>query len=594
MICLLTVVLAMVAGTALGNDDLERTKLHEDKLWQRSSHQMASISVNNAAVGSLLTPLLGYQFLLPKTQLRAGLAYLGPRTRLRRFVRDLLTGRKPMRIGAIGGSITCGQGTSNATQYGWFSVLGRWLVDSLPGLHVSARNGAVPATPSAFMIMCLELSVDPDVDLVLVEYQVNDGMQDKVYNNEVVRGMERLLRRLLDLPGRPAVVFMQVPTHGMAQDPPDAVPFHVTMEDLQGALSQYYDVQYLSMRTALFKLAAVQRHAGFTWRELFVDHHPGDAGNRVMADLAAFLIQETALDLLLDPFTPEEEAQAREGPLPPPMYKGNLPPTAPMCLLGEGFKAVVTLLPDPSSSSSSSTTSNTTTATGPSLLPSPPPYPAATPYPPPGPPGPPAPPAPPPDAVGFFWVVEGHDPQHPKVGYVANRAGSELRLRLDTRRAEGAEAGGEDRVAVFFHHLRSYQHMGVAEFSCVSGCTCERQEVDAHIAEHISQTYLVSLLVSQSAACEVAVRVLPRTTSGEHKFKISGVVISESPRGAGVVSQMADQAGAVRENLVATNVVIAASASPGGGGGGAGVAGGSAAAAGGRRRSRRRLVKHGG
>lgn len=34
---------------------------------------------------------------------------------------------------------------------------------------VSGRNGCVPGTTSTYMALCLEQSVDPDVDLVLVE-----------------------------------------------------------------------------------------------------------------------------------------------------------------------------------------------------------------------------------------------------------------------------------------------------------------------------------------------------------------------------------------------------------------------------------------
>lgn len=95
--------LAAAAYCIHGNNDHERTKLDEGKLWQRSTHAMASIQVNNAAVGSLLAPLLAYKFLLPSIHLRAGLAYIGSRSRLRRFVRDLLVGRKHLKIGAVGG-----------------------------------------------------------------------------------------------------------------------------------------------------------------------------------------------------------------------------------------------------------------------------------------------------------------------------------------------------------------------------------------------------------------------------------------------------------------------------------------------------------
>ncbi len=41
--------------------------------------------------------------------------------------------------------------------------------------QVVLRNGCLPATPSALMDMCLEQSVDEDVDLLFIEYVANDG-----------------------------------------------------------------------------------------------------------------------------------------------------------------------------------------------------------------------------------------------------------------------------------------------------------------------------------------------------------------------------------------------------------------------------------
>lgn len=48
-------------------------------------------------------------------------------------------------------------------------------VPSLFSLQVLLRNGCLPATPSALMDMCLEQSIDADVDLLFVEYVANDG-----------------------------------------------------------------------------------------------------------------------------------------------------------------------------------------------------------------------------------------------------------------------------------------------------------------------------------------------------------------------------------------------------------------------------------
>ncbi|KAG2495310.1 hypothetical protein HYH03_006582 [Edaphochlamys debaryana] len=508
--------------------DQARTALRKELFWKRDSLRLDAIEANTT-----LAPFLGYEFSLPMPQLkasaalpedsregsrargRAGLAYAGPRTRLRRFVRELLLGRKPVKIGVVGGSITYGHGTSKP-KYGWFSVFSRWLITSFPNANITARNGAIPATRSNLMVVCLEQSVDADVDLVFVEYIVNNGYEDKVEENFVVKDVERLVRRLLALPGRPAVVLMQarggggvgpgverVAPEGMAHlDPP--TPFYRAMEDLEGAVAQYYDVQYLSLRTALYRLAAVERKEGFLWNQTFVDVHPGNSGNRMMADLAAYLVQDTARDLVFDP-PGRHDTELLDRPLPPPMYEGNLAPERAQCRTGPALQSLVV------------------------------------------------------STTGWDWLDESRgnasevpvaDVYKRKWGYVSTVPGSELVLQLDSRpqlRIGGAGTGPEGgSVSLFVHHLKSYEHMGRAEIRCVWGCTCTPVEVDAHIQKRWSQTYLQRLDVSQSAECLLAITVLPGTSSGEHKFKVSGLVVADDARSLEAVQSTLEVDGRAR------------------------------------------------
>ena len=99
--------------------------------------------------------------------------------------------------------------------------------------------------------------------------------------------------------------------------------------------------------------------------------------------------------------------------------------------------------------------------------------------------------------------------------------------------------------------MKSYEHMGTFEVVCEAGCTCEPRTLDAHNQEKVSQLYLSSMLVSVSGvdvrvpfrvalhivdwpsgcladACQLKVAVLPKTSSGEHKVKLLGIVVSES------------------------------------------------------------------
>jgi hypothetical protein len=205
--------------------------------------------------------------------------------------------------------------------------------------------------------------------------------------------------------------------------------------------------------------------------------HPIDHGMRAIADLAVHLIQTTALGLVVDPLGPADRALLAE-PLPPPAHPGNWEARNLMCVYGEAFAENVDV--------------------GASR--------------------------------GFDLVNEGGNAKKPKWGFVAAEAGSELIVRMNTTRTTPAR-DGDQRMNVMLAYLKSYEHMGVARVACRSGCTCDppEQEVDAHHAIRTSTVYLVRVLASQSAACEIAVTVLDRSSSpgGEHKFKVSGVMMNE-------------------------------------------------------------------
>lgn len=96
------------------------------------------------------------------------------------------------------------------------------------------------------------------------------------------------------------------------------------------------------------------------------------------------------------------------------------------------------------------------------------------------------------------------------------------------------QASPNDTAVVIVTILTSYQHMGKAEFSCVAGCTCNRTVWDAHSDQPVSVTAGVRLLgVTQSPGCVVQVRVLPETSTGEHKYKVIQVMAMMPSRGGG-------------------------------------------------------------
>ena len=95
-------------------------------------------------------------------------------------------------------------------------------------------------------------------------------------------------------------------------------------------------------------------------------------------------------------------------------------------------------------------------------------------------------------------------------------------------------------------YLRSYEHMGVAVLRCQSGCECDELQIDAHQEERSSQVHLQTLFASQSARCVLSLTVAGNSSSGEHKFKVTGLIVSEqsgtqhSVQAAGAVEYVGD------------------------------------------------------
>lgn len=91
------------------------------------------------------------------------------------MLKDLHAGRH-IKLAVLGGSISWGSGSGfKRGTNDWFTLVVKYVQEAFPAANVTGRNGCVPATPSAYMNMCLEHFLDDDVDLVFVEYATNDG-----------------------------------------------------------------------------------------------------------------------------------------------------------------------------------------------------------------------------------------------------------------------------------------------------------------------------------------------------------------------------------------------------------------------------------
>ncbi|EOD08437.1 hypothetical protein EMIHUDRAFT_106136 [Emiliania huxleyi CCMP1516] len=374
---------------------------------------------------------------------------------------------------------------------------------SVPALLGLARvSGALPATGPSFFEHCLESQLPAAPHLILVEFTVNLDHNPAAF--------ERMLRKLLTLPRRPAVVVVSMhgwrltdsrgrrvspwrcafpraggkadlPLLGSDQQWEDQDPRGD--EDRVAELCRYYDVPLVSMRAAL--LEPVRRGA-VRLDEFMVDcRHPKAEGHLAMARAVLDRLLRTrplaegaaCFDFSLEQRGKPGLARQAEAEAPRRGRRGAGD--------GGGRRPTATL-PDPKCSD--------------------------------------------------------HD-----VGEAAHNGQSQacaqqqpwchsrkvfkrcpLTCGLCSRVRGGANA---TTSVLWLAYLSSYQHMGRALVRCSGGCECGPVEIDAHVrSERVSVTAVQRLAVVHTAAhggpaCALDLRILPTSSSGEHKWKLLGLLL---------------------------------------------------------------------
>jgi hypothetical protein len=109
-------------------------------------------------------------------------------------------------LGFMGGSIT-----DSRSGWNWPEPVIRWFKATYPEVRVRVENGAIGATSSDLAVFrAQETLIEPDCDLVFIEYAVNDGSLAPELR---ARTQEGLIRKLLQSPGRDVLL-----TYTFAQD----------------------------------------------------------------------------------------------------------------------------------------------------------------------------------------------------------------------------------------------------------------------------------------------------------------------------------------------------------------------------------------
>ncbi|KAK3267497.1 DNA polymerase alpha subunit B [Cymbomonas tetramitiformis] len=146
------------------------------------------------------------------------------------------------------------------------------------------------------------------------------------------------------------------------------------------------------------------------------------------------------------------------------------------------------------------------------------------------------------DAGGWEYIVEGQ-PGNPKPGFISSKPGQIITMKVNTRPVINQNSNPTAMMHVSLGYLQSYEHMGRAALSC-ENCQCEPTDgsgseiwkggaggwvIDAHIELRESTLGMWFMRVSQHAECLIRLETLEDSSSGENKFKITNVMVSELP-----------------------------------------------------------------
>ncbi|KAL4444162.1 hypothetical protein ABPG75_011899 [Micractinium tetrahymenae] len=451
--------------------------------WQRNPH------VNQTAVAA-------YQPSLTWKEMDRAIFSLGDASRLRRVAAKLLAG-KPVSVAFLGGSLTVGFAADRIGQTNFAARFLTWIKETFPGAEHRLVNGGLGGTGTSYYTMCVSRHVAPDVDLVFLETNVNDGPRPMVHSAR--KAHERLIRKLLRYPNRPAVVeilFWPYPAPSWEDNYMKDNVYLINGDGPLTTLAQYYYLPVVSARSLLWPgLKETRADQGSKDPGKFNEFwhiydekddccpvgtmdrdHPGETGHHWFGDILIRLLARALEDVARHPLGPEDEEWV-QAPLTVPLFKGNWESLRnDSCLMREELRPYVSSLED-----------------------------------------------------GWAWANEGKDECCPKWGLVSRKPGSSAFLTVDTH-VEGLEQG--DEVTVGIGYLRSYENMGVMEVTCVAeagGCTCAPLQLDGHFPqEHTTQLNFKPLIVSPSEKCKLKFTVLAETQSGGHKCNILAIVFSEA------------------------------------------------------------------
>lgn len=183
-------------------------------------------------------------------------------------------------VAFLGGSIT--------EMNGYRPIMEKWLTTQFPETQFTFTNAGIASTCShtgAFRLQRDVLSKGP-VDLLLVEFAVNDDQDAHHTSDDCTRGMEGIIRHTIrNNPMTDIVMIHFVNPEMLATAQAGKMQLSATQHE---AIAKHYNISSVNMPA---EVADRIRAGTLTWDQ-FGGTHPGPIGNQLAADLVAEILSD--------------------------------------------------------------------------------------------------------------------------------------------------------------------------------------------------------------------------------------------------------------------------------------------------------------
>jgi hypothetical protein len=334
--------------------------------------------------------------------------------------------------------------------------------------------------------------VPEPVDILFVEYNANGNFTCDFRAHQMYRQgcleFELLLRKLLQLPGSPVVVLLDVllpPSHPTT----GKLTFQGLADSGIELLADYYSVPYLSMKSALWHLqrsgipgfAAKDTRLQDTW-------HLNPLGHDYAADIAMHYFWHGSEVMDRYDTATSGEDQSRYGVLDdaqlfPPLQAGleDVPSTW-VCTLSDGMMNAPGVSFSPRSGN---------------------------------------------------WTFDADDKWHLKYGFITQLSRSSIDISWKPSQQYLSSSHSNSQLMVMVGFLRSYAPiMSSANVTCAKGCQCMPAIAQSFHHNKVSVNEFVVLPLARPTGfdeCIISVTVLDNPRERVAKFKIIGCVVVEEP-----------------------------------------------------------------